>query len=83
MNRSLAEASAEYGMSDFAESACETYLKLAGGITLKHAPTPFLVDAALLEKDWEVKGAVSEHTTKVLMKCLWLARLASSVRLRS
>ena len=28
-------------MSDFAESACETYLKLAGGITLKHAPHTF------------------------------------------
>ena len=49
VHRSLAEASTEYGMSDFAESACEKYLKLAGGIALKHAPTPFLVDAALLE----------------------------------
>ena len=39
-------------------------------------PTPFLVDAALPERDWEVKGALSDHAAKVLMKCLWLARLS-------
>ena len=82
VNRSLKETSVEYHMSDFAEPACETYLKLAGGITLKHAPTPFLVDAALPERDWEVKGALSDHAAKVLMKCLWLARLSRPDLLR-
>ena len=82
VNRSLAETSVEDDMSDFAESACETYLKFAGGITSKHAPAPFLVDSALPEQGWQVKRALSEHAAKVLIKCLWLARLSHPDLLR-
>ena len=82
IHRHASETSVEYDMSDFAESACETYLKLAKGVTLKSAPTPFLVDSALPEEGWEIKGALSDHAAKVLMKCLWLARLSRPDLLR-
>ena len=38
--RTAAMTLIEYDMRNFAESACETYLKLAKGVTLKSEPTP-------------------------------------------
>ena len=42
----------------------------------KEASTPFAPDGAIVNTDWDEKGALSTSASRVLMKILWCARLA-------
>ena len=63
-------------MSDYAKQCCELYESLPGAKRLKAAATPFCSDGALVESDDEIQGQLANSACKVLMKCLWLGRLA-------
>jgi len=65
-----------FGMKDYVKSACDMYEQLPGASSLKPAPTPFLPDGSLPEIDDFSRGALADDACKVLMKCLWAARLA-------
>ena len=65
-----------YNMSEYAQQAVEMYTKLTGVDKFRVAPTPFCADGSLTEADDEVKGEVAPHACAVVMKFLWLARLA-------
>ena len=65
-----------FGMHDYAKSCCELYTSLPGAKPLKHAASPFLPDGSLIAEDDEVRGELSSNACKVLMKTLWLGRLA-------
>ena len=43
---------------------------------MKHAATPFCPEGSLLPQDDEEEGELAGDACKVLMKCLWLGRLA-------
>ena len=64
-----------HDMADYCANACSLYEELSGRV-LKAAATPFVPEGSLLSTDWEAKGALSEGAARVLMKTLWLARLA-------
>ena len=68
--------SVEFDMTDYCRSAVKQYKDLAGIDKLKHAPSPFLPDGSLTEADASVRGQMAGSACKVLMKDLWLARLA-------
>jgi hypothetical protein len=63
-------------MEDYALQACELYSSVSGGKPLKHAATPFCPEGSLLPQDDEEEGELAGNACKVLMKCLWLGRLA-------
>ena len=65
-----------FNMSEYAEQACELYESLPGAKPLKHAPTPFVADGSLIPADDDIKGELAPNACKVLMKDLWLGRLA-------
>ena len=65
-----------FNMQDYALQACELYQRVAGGKPLKFAPTPFLPEGSLTPEDDQVAGELAGDACKVLMKCLWLGRLA-------
>jgi hypothetical protein len=71
-----------FAMTDYVKSACELYESLPGAKALKAAPTPFVPDGGLLPDDDNVKGELSDNACKMLMKCLWVARLARPDLLR-
>ena len=82
VQRSSTETVIDYDMTDFAKSACDTYLSLTGLTSFKPVPTPFLVDSALPEDGWEANGSLAGSAPRVLMKVLWLARLSRPDLLR-
>ena len=64
-----------FDMEDFILQSCEAYTSLTGK-TLKEANSPYVADGSLVETDWDTKGQLEGSASKVLMKLLWLARLA-------
>ena len=65
-----------YDMSDYAQQSVEMYKKLTGVEKLREASTPFCPEGSLVACDDEVKGEVAPHACAIIMKQLWLARLA-------
>ena len=65
-----------YDMSDYAHQSVEMYKKLTGVEKLREASTPFCPEGSLVTCDDEVKGEVAPHACAIIMKQLWLARLA-------
>jgi hypothetical protein len=63
-------------MEDYVEDAVALYKRVAGVDKLKHASTPFCPDGSLSFADEETKGELSANACQLLMKGLWLARLA-------
>ena len=63
-------------MCDYAAQCCDLYLSLPGAKPLKQAPTPFCPDGALIASDDDIIGELAGVACKMLMKCLWLGRLA-------
>ena len=63
-------------MEDYAVQACDLYRQLARNKPLKHASTPFCPEGSLLPSDDDVAGELAGDACKILMKCLWLGRLA-------
>jgi len=65
-----------FDMSDYCMQTVEMYKELSGRKTLKYASTPFCPEGSLPAADEEVKGQLAGSACSVLMKSLWLARLA-------
>ena len=70
-----------FDMRAYVRSACQLYEDLAGK-KLKGAPTPFLPDSSLPPCDDEEEGQLAGDACKILMKNLWVARLARPDLLR-
>ena len=54
----------------------DLYLSITGSKTLKAAQTPFCPDGALTSCDDDISGELAPNACKLLMKALWLGRLA-------
>ena len=65
-----------YDMSAYAEQSVELYCKLSGVTSLRKASTPFCAEGSLTLSDDEEHGELSPHACAILMKLLWLGRLA-------
>ncbi|CAE7489935.1 unnamed protein product [Symbiodinium natans] len=65
-------------MSAFAEQVVEAYCELADvpKAKLRNVTTPSLSEALLSDEDLQQPGTLSHVAAKVLMKALWLGRLA-------
>ena len=65
-----------FNMQDYVGQAVDKYQSVSGVTKLKHAPTPFVPDGSLLASDDEEAGELASAACSILMKDLWLARLA-------
>ena len=65
-----------FAMPDYVKSACELHEAMPGSKKLKPAPTPFVNEGSLVPDDDESRGELTDNASRVLMKCLWVARLA-------
>ena len=61
-------------MEDFLESSCTTYEELTKS-KIKEASTPYMPEGSLNTTDWEIRGALADSASRILMKILWAARL--------
>ena len=65
-----------FDMSDYAQQTVDLYKSIAKVEKLKHASTPFVPDGSITNADEEVKGELAPNACRILMKALWLGRLA-------
>ena len=65
-----------FDMYDYAQQTVDLYKSLTGLKVLKHAATPFAPESSLPQSQEEAAGELAPHACKVLMKALWLGRLA-------
>ena len=65
-----------FEMSDYAQQTIDLYKSIAKVDKIRNASTPFLPEGSFIPSDEEVKGELSGNAAKILMKSLWLARLA-------
>ena len=65
-----------FDMEDYGVQAVQLYSSYTGVTTFKNATTPFCPDGSLLAVDDNSRGELAGVACSVLMKCLWLARLA-------
>ena len=70
--------SIELNMEEYCQDAVDLYCKTANVAvkSLRKVTTPFCPEGSLSANDEEAKGELSEGACSVLMKALWLARLA-------
>ena len=62
-------------MRDYARQACQMYEEVSG-LRLKPASTPFLTEGSLTPEGEDVRGELATSACSILMKLLWLGRLA-------
>ena len=65
-----------FDMAAYARQAVDMYVSSTGVTKLRPAPTPFCPDGSLTAAGDEEEGEVSQHACAILMKMLWLGRLA-------
>ena len=65
-----------FDMEDYCQQCVEHYLQVTGEKDVKAAVTPFCPDGTLVAADDEIHGQLGDKACSVLMKDLWLARLA-------
>ena len=65
-----------YDMCNYAKQTVELYQKVAKLDKLKAASTPFVPEGSLTEEGECERGELSSSCCSVIMKALWLARLA-------
>ena len=65
-----------FNMSDYVKSACDLYTSFPGSKPLRFASTPYVSEGSLVASDDDIKGELAPNACKVLMKDLWVARLA-------
>ena len=64
-------------MVDYAHQTVDLYMSIiTGSQKLRHAPTPFCPGGSLVPSDDDVKDELAPISCKILMKALWLGRLA-------
>ena len=64
-----------FDMLDYAQQAVDLYTSITGS-KLKPAATPFCPEGSLIPADDEASGELAPNACKILMKALWLGRLA-------
>ena len=69
-----------FDMEEYCKQAVALYKEITGIDKLRIATTPFVADGALVAADDGIEGQLSGSACKILMKNLWLARLARSCR---
>ena len=62
--------------ADYAQQTVDLYKSITGVTKLKHAATPFPPKGSITIEDDETKGELAPNACKILMKALWLGRLA-------
>ena len=65
-----------FDMADYAQQTVDLYKSITGVTKLKHAATPFPPEGSITIEDDETKGELAPNACKILMKALWLGRLA-------
>ncbi|CAE7035956.1 TY5A [Symbiodinium natans] len=65
-----------FDMYDYAQQTVDLYTGITGTKSLKAAQTPFCPEGSLVPSDDEVTGELAPNACKILMKALWLGRLA-------
>ena len=65
-----------FDMYDYALQTVELYKSITGIDKIKPAATPFVPEGSILEQDEVSRGELAPHACKILMKALWLGRLA-------
>ena len=65
-----------FDMADYAQQTVDLYKSITGITKLKHAATPFPPEGSITIEDDETKGELAPNACKILMKALWLGRLA-------
>ena len=70
------ERALAFDMTEYAAQACELYTSLSASKPRRKAATPFVPDGSLCEADDDVRGELAGDACSVLMKDLWLGRLA-------
>ena len=64
-----------FDMIDYAQQAVDLYTSITGS-KLKPAATPFCPEGSFIPTDDEASGELAPNACKILMKALWLGRLA-------
>lgn len=65
-----------FDTKSYVQQAVDMYKELSGVQKLRAAATPFCPDGSLTPHDDKVHGELAEKACAVLMKLLWLGRLA-------
>ena len=63
-------------MKDYCEDCLAMYTEVTGCDKFKKVPTPFCSEGSLVAADELVQGQLGGDSCSLLMKCLWVARLA-------
>ena len=65
-----------FDMADYAQQTVDLYKSIANVDKLKPANTPFIPDGSTTQSDEQEKGELAPNACRILMKALWLGRLA-------
>ena len=63
-------------MTDYVKQCVDHYLNVSGDSALRVATTPFCPESMLPEEDDDTRGELGDAACSILMKNLWVARLA-------
>ena len=68
----------EFDMRPYAETVVDTYCELTGYDKKKFraVATPHIVESGLSDEDLSSEGVLSKNASRILMRLLWLSRLA-------
>ena len=65
-----------FDMYDYAIQTVDLYKSIAGVDKVKPASTPFVPEGSISSQDEDTRGELAPNACKILMKALWLGRLA-------
>ena len=65
-----------FDMADYCQQAVDLYVEAVGQVNFRYVTTPYVNESLLTQHDFEVQGQVSQKASSVLMKLLWVCRLA-------
>ena len=66
----------KFDMRDYCTDCCKHYTTLTGDANIKLASTPFPPDGSISKNDYESRGDLDKYACSLVMKCLWVGRLA-------
>ena len=66
-----------FDMYDYALQTVDLYKSLTAGVEkIQHASTPFILEGSISSQDEESRAELAPNACRILMKALWLGRLA-------
>ena len=66
-----------FNMTDYCQQVIDLYVEVVEGkVNFRNVSTPYVNENMLTQQDFEVQGQVSQKASSVLMKLLWVCRLA-------